>query len=109
MRPRVGKYVINLDSGTGRKLVCSWDDCDKPGFEMHKHIQCLHDARAGCVFSDQKRIADTGQTAHLNHVFCSERHRAYFVAAYGRNAQMMIERTGRAYGNLPPGMRHRAG
>jgi hypothetical protein len=39
------------------------------------------------------------------YVFCTQRHRNYWVNATGRNALESMERTGRAYGNLPAGLR----
>lgn len=105
----IAKKVINMDSGGNRVLVCCWDECDKPGYQCYLHISCLHDRALGCESSDRRVLAEAGQTAHLNYVFCSARHRAYWVNAAGRNALESIARTGRAYGNLPVGMRQRAG
>ena len=100
-----GRYVVNLDSGDGRKLVCSWDECDRPGTTLHQHYECVHDATASCEAADNRLIRMIAQTAHRTHVFCCDDHRNYFVNAYGRNAQESIARTGRAYGNLPVGIR----
>jgi len=106
---RVSKKVINLDSGVGRPLVCCWDECDRLGLTIYQHVSCEHDVRWNCEEQDRLRIQRCGQTAHLNYVFCSERHRAYFVNAKGRNALESLARTGRAHGNLPVGMRQRYG
>lgn len=103
-KQRVGRYVINLDSGDGRRLVCSWDDCSRDGLELYKQLQCLHPTDRGCTHADQVAAAN-GANAHVWHVFCCERHRLYFVNATGRNATRSIESTGRAYGNLPVGSR----
>lgn len=102
-----GRAVINLDSGDGRQIVCSWDECDHRGVTLYQHHECVHDARIPCERADANQVAYTGFThgAHRVHVFCTERHRAYFVNAYGRNAHESMARTGRAYGNLPAGMR----
>lgn len=102
-----GRQVVNLDSGDGRKLICSWDTCDRIGTTLYQHHECMHDVRTGCQAADDRQVAYTGFThgAHRIHVFCCERHRAYFVNAYGRNAHESLARTGRAHGNLPAGMR----
>lgn len=102
----VAKKVINNDNG-GQPLVCCWDECDRLGLEMYKHTMCEHAVGANCEYEDRIRIERAGRTAHLNFVFCSWRHRAYWVNATGVNAHISIANTGRAYGNLPVGMRHR--
>ena len=110
--PLNGRYVINLDSGDGRKLVCSWDEeCQRHGLTLYQHHECMHDVRIPCQTADDRQVAYTGFThgAHRVHVFCSERHRAYFVNAYGANALESLQRTGRAYGQLPAGMRRMIG
>ena len=101
---KLEKLAINLDNG-GRPLVCCWDDCDRLGSVLYKHTSCLHDIRNGCAFSDERAFSASGRTAHLDYVFCSQRHRNYWVNAAGRNALESMARTGRAYGNLPAGMR----
>lgn len=102
-----GRHVINLDSGDGRHLVCSWDECDHFGVTTYQHYECMHDRSEGCEHADTRLAPITGflRGGHRVHVFCTERHRAYFVNAYGENAHESIARTGRAYGNLPAGMR----
>lgn len=66
---------------TGRRLMCciptmpNGDLCDRDGYELFKVII---------------RAAD-GERTH--YVFCSERHRQYFIQSH------------RSLGNLPPGMR----
>lgn len=105
---RLHKKVINNDNG-GQALVCCWDTCDHVAYEMYKHIMCEHDARLNCEQQDEYRLVNAGRTAHLNFVFCSERHRAYFVNAGGWRAHESIANTGRAHGNLPVGMRNRRG
>ena len=103
------KRVINFDNG-GQPLVCCWDECDKLGTQLYKHTACEHDViNQSCERADRVAVYHSGRTAHTIYVFCSERHRAYWVNATGKNALESIARTGRAYGNLPVGMRGRLG
>ena len=104
-KPRIGRYVINLDSGDGRKIVCGWDDCTRPGYELYKQLRHDHPVDRPCGVADVTAWRNSGALAHVWHVFCSERHRLFFVNATGRNALRSIESTGRAYGNLPAGSR----
>ena len=101
---KLERKAVNLDNG-GRPLPCCWDECDRDGTVLYKHTSCLHDPRLGCRHADMATLATAGRTAHLEYVFCSQRHRNYWVNATGRNAQESIARTGRAYGNLPAGLR----
>jgi hypothetical protein len=105
---KLERHAINLDNG-GQPLVCCWDECDRLGSTLYKHTSCLHDPRLGCARADVGTMRDAGRTAHLEYVFCSQRHRNYWVNATGRNAQESMARTGRAYGNLPVGMRKMIG
>jgi len=106
---QVQRKVINNDNG-GQPLVCCWDDCTRPGYECFKHISCEHDVRnMSCSYADRQALAHSGRTAHTNYVFCTQRHRNYWVNATGGNAHESIARTGRAYGNLPVGMRRMIG
>lgn len=68
----IGKPVINMATGT--HIPCCWLDCFKDGVELHKVV-----------------IPQPGET--INYVFCSERHRQYFIHSH------------RDMGNLPPGHR----
>lgn len=73
---RIEKAVINLDHAGDRHVMCAWDDCEKDGVELHK------------VRINYGKV----DTPHVvNHVFCSERHKQYFINSH------------RAYGQLPPG------
>lgn len=54
---RIARKVLSRDSG--QWLLCCWDDCEKPGVEMHK-----------IVFE------------RISYVFCSERHRQYFAYSH---------------------------
>jgi hypothetical protein len=69
----IAKKVINMT--TGAHIPCCWNDCFKDGVELHK-------------FVDTSSPAET-----ITFVFCSERHRGYFINSH------------RNMGQLPPGMR----
>jgi hypothetical protein len=60
---RVAKKVISMS--THDALLCCWDDCTRPGYDMHQVR--VNDAAAGC----EPRI--------VKFVFCSEGHRQYFI------------------------------
>lgn len=58
------KKVINHDKG-GTHVMCAWDTCEKDAYESYK-----------CV----ERISAPGYPVQtLSYVFCSERHKQYFV------------------------------
>ena len=105
---KLERYVINMDRG-GVPQECCWDTCDALAKDCYKHISCLHDVRRPCTQADEMALINAGRTAHLEYTFCSMRHRNYWVNSTGRNAQESIARTGRAYGNLPAGMRNMIG
>lgn len=68
----VRKSVINLS--TGVHLLCCWDTCTRDGVELHK-------------------VVVREPTGNACYVFCSERHRQFFIHSHRRN------------GTLPPGFR----
>jgi hypothetical protein len=78
------KKVINHDQG-GTYVMCAWDTCENPGFECHKVRTKQH--AEGYAETDER---------YMNYVFCSERHKQYWLF----NAQ----RPGKG-NNLPPGMK----
>jgi hypothetical protein len=100
---RIAKKIINRD--TDRHLVCGWDDCDRDALDMETYVYCDHPADWPCAYADRRYLATAGKTAHTNFAFCSTRHKRFFIASGGWRALAMIEATGRAYGNLPPGSR----
>jgi hypothetical protein len=73
------KVVINLDHAGDRHVTCAWDDCEKDGYDLH-----------------QVRINyGKAATPHVvKHVFCSEKHKQYFIES--------ARGPGR-HGKLPPG------
>jgi hypothetical protein len=74
---RIHKKVRSHDSGLW--LVCCWDTCEKNGFELYKVIDREHQAEP------------------VTFVFCSERHKQYFLHSHI------------ALGKLPEGMRNIVG
>lgn len=72
----ISKKVINLDHDGDRHVVCAWDTCEKDGLELYKVVE--HDGKI------------RGERT-MNFVFCSERHKMYFVNSV------------RDLGNLPSG------
>lgn len=94
--PRIAKYVINHDRG-GTRVVCAWDECDKDGFDNNRVRQHEHARSIPC---------DSGLAKHVTFVFCSDRHRLYWLNATGEMARESEARNqGRIYGMLPAGMK----
>jgi hypothetical protein len=58
------KKVINLDRG-GTYVLCGWDTCEKPGLESNKCRELIS--------------APGYPPQYLSYVFCTERHRQYFI------------------------------
>lgn len=79
----IQKKAINLDHGMNggptKYVMCAWDTCEKDGYEMYKVIQ-----ETGAVYRG-------APPRPLSYVFCSERHRQYFL------------NDRRSYGNPEPG------
>lgn len=79
------KKVINLDHQGDRHVMCAWDDCTNDGVELHKVVINY----------------GTAATPHnVNHVFCSERHKQFFIEGSKHDDQGNPR-----YGRLPPGYR----
>lgn len=72
----ISKAVINMDQHGDRHIVCAWDDCERDGYELYK-----------CTVN----YGGTEQAQIVRYVFCSERHRQYWIHSH------------RSYGNLPSG------
>jgi hypothetical protein len=107
------RKVVNLDSGTGRKIVCAWGECDRDGYENEKIVQHEH-LRAwkvdGTVLTGDRlcEAIDAGVVPglHRTYVFCSERHRNYFYFDHGPQGLAMSETNGgHLHGYLPVGYR----
>jgi hypothetical protein len=78
----VQRPVINLDSTSLRDdnhVTCGWDTCERQGYELYKVR--INDAAPGYA------------PRYINYVFCTERHKMYFVNST------------RDCNNLPPGYR----
>ena len=109
---RVMRKVVNLDSGTGRKIVCGFADCERDGFENFKIVQHEHQRAArvdGKILRGDQlcEAIDAGvfPGIHRTYVFCSERHRAMFHFDHGTQGLAMLESRGGMYGYLPTGYR----
>ena len=74
------KKVINLDHDGNRNVMCAWDTCEKDGYESFKVV---------------KHLGKEKGERTMTYVFCTERHRQYWIASMrpGNN------------NNLPPGFR----
>lgn len=98
----VTKRIINHDAG-GRPIVCCWDDCQLPATSLYETRQ--HEHLPGVRCGDVDAGLQLGR--HIHFAFCSHRHKAYWDNATGEHALESLDRTGRAYGNLPAGQRNR--
>ena len=105
------RKVVNLDSGTGRKIVCAWGECDRDGYENEKIVQHEH-LRAwkvdGQVLTGDRlcEAIDAGvvEGIHRRWAFCSERHLNIFKYGMGpQSVAMAASNGGHAYGSLPTG------
>lgn len=76
----VAKKVFSFGSDTW--IRCAWFECSKDGYELYKTVFHEHAKNLPCNHE---------RSEHVNFVFCSERHRQYFVHSH---VDM---------GNLPPG------
>lgn len=61
----LSKKVINLDHAGDRYVMCAWDTCEKDGYENNKVV--VHENAPG--YRDKT----------ISYVFCSEKHRNYFI------------------------------
>jgi hypothetical protein len=76
----LNRKVINRDRG-GTHVMCAWDTCEKDGYENNKV---------------RVNTAAKGQEArYMNYVFCSERHKQYWLNNCRPGSR----------NNLPPGYR----
>jgi hypothetical protein len=94
--PRIAKYVVNLDQG-GTRVCCAWDECSSPGYELHKVRQHEHARSIAC---------DSSLGKHITFIFCSDRHKLYWLNCTGEAARVSEARNrGRVSGMLPAGYR----
>jgi hypothetical protein len=80
----IQKKIINHDSGTGRKIICAWDTCERDSFELYKVRVKTH--------ADG---SDGSDLRYMNYTFCSDRHKAYWLNNINPGSN----------NNLPPGMK----
>jgi hypothetical protein len=88
----VEKKVINLDHAGDRHVMCAWDVCEKDGYENYKFVEETGNVAAGWP------------SRPLTYVFCSEKHRQYWLQSYrqakaGHSKEFM-------HGMLPKGYRN---
>lgn len=76
----LAKKILSSSSGTWIK--CCWFECDKDGYELYKAVFHEHSRELPC---------DHPLSEHVNFVFCSERHKAFYAHSHLN------------HGNLPPG------
>lgn len=108
---RIGRKIINFDRDAYG--VCAWDTCDRDANSLyqvrtHEHPPAYrYDGRlyTRAALCELVNAAGGDLGRHVWMAFCSERHKLYHVNCSGPNALHSIERTGRAYGNLPVGQR----
>lgn len=95
-KARVQKRVINHDRG-GTFVMCAWDTCDRDGYQLYGLRQHEHARNIPC---------DSSLAKHITFVFCSDRHKQFWLNATGPNAHESAARNnGRIYGMLPAGYR----
>jgi len=75
----IQKKVINLDHGGAKHVMCSWDTCEKDGYENNKVV--VRDNAPGY------------EPKTITYIFCTERHKQYWLNSI-RNVN-----------NLPPGFK----
>lgn len=94
---RVYKRVVNMDSGGTRYITCCWADCEEYGLENHKITQHEHARSVPC---------ESVLARHMNYVFCSDRHKRFWLESSGWRANRLAEQHGgRIHGMLPTGSR----
>jgi hypothetical protein len=81
---RIEKQVLSLDGENW--LTCCWFECEDKGYELHQAV--THDHARGLPCDHQL-------SKHIRYVFCSDRHKMYWVNSH------------RSMGNLPAGERQR--
>ncbi|HXN73782.1 MAG TPA: hypothetical protein VN861_14650 [Candidatus Acidoferrales bacterium] len=72
---RVHKKVLSRD--TGHWILCSFDDCENPGYELYKAV--VHDGYEPILIQGQVTYA----AKLINYVFCCEGHKQLWVDSAG--------------------------
>lgn len=62
---KTDRVVINHDHFEGKHIYCAWDTCEKDGYESNKVVETIS--------------APGHPKQTLTYVFCSERHRQYWI------------------------------
>lgn len=84
-----GRRILSLDKAARGEtvwLLCCWAECERQGVDLYKTRHHAHATGLKC---------DDPLSKHPIYVFCSERHRQYFLHSHVKNGQ------------LPPGSRNR--
>lgn len=73
------RRILSVDKarrGESVFLLCCWSDCERDGVELHKVRFHDHNRALPC---------DHGLAQHVWYVFCSERHRQFFLNAHRKD------------------------
>lgn len=76
-----------ISGRTGKRLVCMWEQCEKPGRTEYDVIVTEHDP------SDHGKNLLTPNRTHF--LFCSHRHKMYFVNSHKDMGNLPV-----GYGNV---------
>lgn len=94
----VAKKAINMDhaanGGTVKFVMCAWDDCERDGYEIYK------------IVTETGNVAKGHPSRPLTYIFCSERHRQYWIHS-ARQAKAAERGEFLRHGDLPSGYRGR--
>lgn len=69
------KVVITEGLWTGEKIFCAWEDCDNDGYFCH---------RVRVNYGQHP----TGEPWVTTYIFCSERHRQYWIHSHHNNGHL---------------------
>jgi hypothetical protein len=92
---RVHRKVLSRDTGVW--LLCCWDTCERPGYDLYSAV--VNDGFEP-VYNTEFGMQYLPKT--IKYVFCSERHKMYWVDAAGPGGlQGKLRQGNRSL--LPPG------
>lgn len=64
------RVLIRESAQEGQRILCAWDDCDRPGYDNYR-----------VRVRELKKSVGEG---YINYVFCCENHKRYFVNSHRR-------------------------
>jgi hypothetical protein len=73
------RVIIRKGQDEGGRILCAWDDCDRDGTTLHYHRICEHKDFVPC---------DSLKAQHAQYVFCSERHRQFWLHSHRKHGQL---------------------